>query len=383
MTPEAGTEPADPQHRFPCPSCGADLRYDPAGGKLKCAHCGYEAAIGDGGPWGHAAAIRERDFRAALDAAPGAVEYEETRVLACPSCGAQVEVDESIHAQACPFCATPVVAGTGTSRHIRPHAVLPFTLDEATARKAMGDWLGRLWFAPSGLQEFARRGRRMDGIYTPYWTFDADTQSRYAGERGTVYYTTRTVMRNGRAEAVQVANIRWRPARGEVSRFFDDVLVMASRALPDRFTAALPPWDLSRLVPYAAEYLAGFRAEAYTIEIGEGFHDARAQMDRIIERDVRFAIGGDHQRISRIDTDVRSVTFKHILLPIWVAAYRYRGQPYRVVINGQTGRVQGERPWSAWKIAVAVVLALLAAGAVGYWVALNQDSVTVIETQRF
>ena len=69
-----------------------------------------------------------------------------------------------------------------------------------------------------------------------------------------------------------------------------------------------------------------------------------------------------------------------MLLPIWVAAYRYRGQAYRVVINGQTGRVQGERPWSAWKIAVAVVLGLLVAGGVGYWIALNQDSISAIQT---
>ncbi|MCA8880131.1 MAG: primosomal protein N' (replication factor Y) - superfamily II helicase [Rhodobacteraceae bacterium] len=380
MAPETVAAPGETQHRFPCPSCGADLRYDPTGQQLKCDHCGHETAIGAQGPWGAAASVREMDFRAALDATPGAVDYEETRVLTCPSCGAQVEVDERIHAQVCPFCATPVVTETGRNRHIRPHGVLPFALGEAAARDAMGRWLGRLWFAPSGLQEFARRGRRMDGIYTPYWTFDADTRSHYAGERGTVYYTTRTVMRNGKPETVQVANIRWRPVQGQVKRFFDDVLVLASRSLPDRFTAALPPWDLSRLVPYAAEYLAGFRAEAYTVEIGDGFHEARAQMDRIIERDVRFDIGGDHQRIHRIDTDVANVTFKHVLLPIWVAAYRYRGQAYRVVINGQTGRVQGERPWSALKIAAAVLLGLLVAGGVGYWVALNQDSLSTIRT---
>jgi len=34
-------------------------------------------------------------------------------------------------------------------------------------------------------------------------------------------------------------------------------------------------------------------------------------------------------------------------------------------VNGQTGKVRGERPWSAWKIAFAVLLvALLVAGGV-------------------
>ncbi len=84
---------------------------------------------------------------------------EETRVLTCPNCGAQVEFDPGVHAAECPFCATPVVTDTGTHRHIKPRGVLPFALDERTARSAMTDWLGRLWFAPNGLQEYARKGR--------------------------------------------------------------------------------------------------------------------------------------------------------------------------------------------------------------------------------
>jgi hypothetical protein len=95
-------------------------------------------------------------------------------------------------------------------------------------------------------------------------------------------------------------------------------------------------------------------------------------MDAIIARDVRFDIGGDHQQIHEIDTDVSDVTFKHILLPVWLAAYKYRGETYRFVVNGRTGRVQGERPWSAWKIAFAVLIGALVAGAIGYVVALEQ-----------
>ena len=164
----------------------------------------------------------------------------------------------------------------------------------------------------------------------------------------------------------RVPKIRWRRVRGRVARFFDDVLVLASRSLPKRYTDALQPWDLSALTPYQPEFLAGFRAEAYTVALEEGHAEARAQMARVIERDVRFDIGGDRQRIHDIRTDVSDVTFKHILLPVWLAAYKYRGKSYRFVVNGQTGRVQGERPWSAIKIAVAVVLGLLLAGAAGF-----------------
>ena len=290
---------------------------------------------------------------------------ETTRVSKCPNCAAEVEFDPTTHARECPFCATPVVTDTGESRHIKPKGVLPFAIDERAGHKAMTDWLGRLWFAPNGLKEYARKGRRMEGIYVPYWTYDADTRSSYSGQRGTVYYVTETVMVDGKPQAKQVAKVRWRPVSGRVKRFFDDVLVLASKSLPKRYTDALEPWDLSALEPYQPQYLAGFRAEAYAISLQDGFEQARAHMDRVIERDVRFDIGGDRQRISHIDTQVSDVTFKHILLPVWLAAYKYRGKTYRFVVNGQSGRVQGERPYSAWKIAGAVaVLAVLIAAAI-------------------
>jgi len=362
--------PAPEEHRFPCDQCGADLRFDPAEGKLICDHCGNEQPIEGLGRITHA--IRELDFRAALEAQLPEAEIEETRVLQCPNCGAQVEFDADTHAAECPFCATPVVTDTGTHRHIKPKAVLPFALDERTAKQAMNDWLGRLWFAPNGLQDYARKGRKMQGIYVPYWTFDADTKTAYRGERGTVYYVTKTVTRDGKRVQVREQRIRWRPKSGRVARFFDDVLVLAARSLPKRFTDALEPWDLAALEPYAPEYLAGFRAEGYTVELTDGFTEARAHMDRVIERDVKFDIGGDRQRIHLLDTTVSDVTFKHILLPVWLAAYKYRGKTYRFVVNGRTGKVQGERPWSAWKIAIAVILGAIAAGAIGYVIAQNQ-----------
>lgn len=359
------------QHRFPCDNCGADLRFDPDSGKMLCDHCGATNEIVGSGPW-TGGAIREIDFQAAIADRLPTLEMEETRVSKCPNCAAMVEFDPGVHAAECPFCATPVVTGTGPNRHIKPKGLLPFSLDEKDARKSMTDWLGGLWFAPNGLQDYARKGRKMTGIYVPYWTFDADTRSSYRGEHGTVYYETRRVVRNGKSETVRVAKVRWRPASGNVVRFFDDVLVLASRSLPKRYTDALEPWDLSALEPYQPEFLAGFRAEAYSVELDEGYHEARSYMDNIIMRDVKFDIGGDRQRVHNIDTRISDVTFKHVLLPVWLAAYKYRGKSYRFVVNGRTGAVQGERPWSVWKITFAVILGLIVAAAFGYVAAMNQ-----------
>lgn len=355
------------EHRFPCETCGSDLRYDPGEGHLKCDHCGNEQPIGT--PWTRAGEIAEQDLRRGLAQDLAAAEMEETRVTSCPNCAAQVEFDPDVHAAECPFCATPVVIDTGTHRHIKPRAVLPFALSEQAARDAMSAWLGSLWFAPSGLQAYARKGRPMNGIYVPYWTYDAQSDTRYRGERGTIYYETRTVVRDGKRQQVRVPKIRWRTASGRVIRFFDDVLVLGSRALPKQYTDALEPWDLAALEPYAPEYLAGFRAEGYSISLDDGFTEAKERMEAMIRRDVRFDIGGDRQRIHAMDVDLSAMTFKHILLPVWLAAYRYNGQSYRFVVNGRTGRVQGERPYSKIKIAIALVLGTLVAGALGFAIA--------------
>jgi len=358
------------EHRFACAQCGATYRFDPESGALVCAHCGDRQPIRSG-PWTRAR-LKELDFDAASAQDLPDAEMEETRVLSCPNCAAQVAFDADLHARDCPFCATPVVTDTGMHRHVKPRGVLPFALNEEAARAAMRAWLDSLWFAPDGLQQYARKRRAMQGIYLPYWTFDADTASRYTGERGIVYYETHVVRRNGKTSRVQIPKVRWRRVSGRVARLFDDVLVIASHSLRDHEANGLAPWDLRALEPYRPEFLAGFRAEGYAVVLPEGYEAARRQMAGVIERDVRFDIGGDRQRIHAIETDIRNVTFKHILLPVCLAAYRYRGATYRVVVNAQTGRVTGERPWSRIKIAMAVLLGLLVAAAGGYLMALAQ-----------
>ena len=359
------------EHKFPCDQCGADARFDPKLNQLVCDFCGNTQPLDEDGPWSRP--IRELDFDAAISRDLPDSDYEETRVVECPNCAAKVELGSTAHALECPFCATPIVTDTGLHRHIKPKGLLPFSMAEEDARDAMGKWLGKLWFAPNGLDQFARKGRRMQGVYVPFWTFDAQTSSSYSGQRGTIYYVTRTVRRNGKSVQVRQAKTRWRSVSGRVARFFDDVLVLASKSLPREDTDNLAPWDLSGLEPYKPEYLAGYRAEAYSIELDAGYEIARDHMDRIILRDVKFDIGGDRQRVQSVNTKISNVTFKHILLPVWMAAYKFRGETYRVVINGTTGRVSGQRPWSIWKIAIAATFAAMIAGGIGYFIATNPE----------
>lgn len=347
---EAGAEPGSPageEYRFPCAQCGANLRYSPGQTAMSCSYCGHEQEIPGACEETRTRALAPIDLQTALAAPLPAAAMEETRVMSCPNCGAQVQFDPDVHASQCPFCATPVVTDTGAHRHIKPQGVLPFRIDEGAAKAAFSRWIKGLWFAPNGLRKYARRDNRFAGIYVPYWSFDADTRSSYTGERGTHYYTGSGKNRRRRT--------RWVRVSGKVARQFDDVLVMAAESLPRPYVRDLEPWHLDELEPYGPQYLSGFRAEGYTVQLQAGHGLARERMDEIIRADVRRAIGGDAQRIHSISTSHDNEAFKHLLLPIWVAAYRYRDRSFRFVVNAQTGRVRGERPWSVIKITLAVL----------------------------
>ena len=343
------------EHRFPCAQCGASLRFAPGQARLSCDYCGHEQPIPQIDDATRLTTLQSLDYHDAVANALPPAQIEETRVVHCDTCGADVQFDAAVHSAECPFCASPVVTDTGTHRHIKPQAILPFRLREEDAHEKMGAWLKGLWFAPNGLAKYARATGKLNGLYMPYWAFDVATSSRYRGQRGDHYTVT---VRGSDGKSHTETRTRWSPASGRVSRQFLDLLVLASNTLPRRYTRDLEPWTLADLQLYAPDYLSGFRAEGYTVELPQGFEIAKERMDEVIRQDVRRDIGGDEQRIDSLSTAYADERFKHLLLPIWVAAYRYRGKSYRFVVNGQTGRVRGERPWSIPKIVGAIILGL-------------------------
>jgi predicted RNA-binding Zn-ribbon protein involved in translation (DUF1610 family) len=326
---------------------------------LKCPYCGAETPIPQSD-----ARVEELDFRAHLKELSTRAESYEPQVIKCNACGAEVTVPAEVAAGACPFCGSPYVIAAHKQRLIKPRSLLPFAVTRGQARQLYLTWLGSLWFAPSKLKHSAETNGGIVGVYVPYWTYDCDTTTSYSGQRGDDYYVTEhyTVHVNGKAErrSRQVRKTRWTSVSGVVRNRFDDVLILASQTLPREYTENLEPWDLGNLVPYADDYLSGFRAESYQIDLSGGFAIVQQVIDDPIRASIRQDIGGDHQQIDDLQTRYGAITFKHLLLPVWVSAYRFRDRVYRFVVNGRTGEVQGDRPWSGWKIAAAVIAVAIA-----------------------
>ena len=356
------TPAAAPQkiHRYPCPACGADLLYEPKDGFLSCEHCGNKEAIATS-----AECVEERSFEQYLQMRPQQLQPLSADALEvqCQSCGATVAFTPPEVARQCDFCGVQIVAqAKSADPMLAPEGILPFRITRQAAGVALREWLGSRWFAPNALKTLAQPDA-ISGVYLPFWTYDTHTTSYYTGERGDHYYTTETYYEsdgkgNQVARTRQVRHTRWTPASGSVSRWFDDILVPASLSLAQRRFEALEPWDLLELRPYDPAFLAGFKAQRYQVDLPSGFEHVRKVCSDVIRGDVTSDIGGDEQRIHDIATQYSGITFKHLLLPVYAGAYRFNRKVFQLVINGRTGEIHGDRPYSFWKIALLVTAIL-------------------------
>jgi hypothetical protein len=277
------------------------------------------------------------------------------REVGCGTCGAVTVVVGQ--AERCPFCDSPVVLRSEADPVLAPESLLPFKVEREAANASYRRWIASRWFAPNDLAKRAE-GRGIDGVYVPYWTFDSATTTRYAGQRGEHYWTTEYVVVNGKRQPRQVRKTRWYPASGTVHVPFDDVLVCASKGLERGMAQALEPWDLPELRAYEPSFLAGFVAERYSIDLEAGFKLAGERMSPVIRDHIRRDIGGDEQRILSAATRHENVTFKHVLLPIWLSSYRYRDRVFHFLVNARTAEVSGARPYSWIKITLFAILVI-------------------------
>ena len=359
----------DKVRRFPCPGCGADLVFEPTGGLLVCPYCGRKEEIP-----ASAEQIVERSYEEYLRPQSAQLETIAKGALEvrCDGCGAIVAFTPPEVAGECAFCGRKIVAQPRSADPlVAPEGVLPFLIAEKQANDVIKKWISSRWFAPNGLKRLAYQ-EAVGGVYLPFWTYDAHTTSHYRGQRGEHYYVQESYTETdaqGRqvTKTRQVQRTNWYPASGTVERWHDDVLVAATQSVTLNRLQSLEPWDLDQLQPYQEAYLSGFKAQRYEVDLPQGFEKAKQIMAPVIEGDVRQDIGGDEQQIDDIATSYSAITFKHLLLPVYLGAYRFNQKVYQVMVNARTGEVQGDRPYSAWKIALLILFILLTIGLIIYF----------------
>ena len=356
----ADTVPETQTHEtFQCHNCGAPrMEFDPASGMLKCPQCGTTRAIET-----VEASAQEYDLTVALTDTEKAHGYgREMRAVKCQACGATTQYDPHVTSVSCPFCgSSQVLEQQPDPDLVRPESLIPFKVDRDAARKLYKGWLGRGFFRPRDLTRRAG-AELLQGVYLPFWTFDAHADSRWRAESGDYHHVSETywATENGRRvqKTRQVQKTRWYPTSGRHSGNYDDVLVEGSSSLNKGVFQKIAGYDTRQLIPYQPDYLSGWAAESYRVVLKEAWEEGQRRIRDLEHAASSREVPGDTHRNLHVATALTEATFKHLLLPVWLASYRYNQRVYNFMVNGQTGQVGGQAPVDWLKVAIVTILAL-------------------------
>ncbi|MFT4543545.1 MAG: hypothetical protein ACI835_006020, partial [Planctomycetota bacterium] len=270
-------------------------------------------------------------------------------------------------AEHCVYCGSSSVLAQDSNRNaLRPESLVPLDLGRDEVAAQFKDWIQGLWFRPNALKQVDPT--HATGVYVPFWTFDSRVHSDWSADAGYYYYVTETytVQVDGKTQmrTRQVRKIRWVPAWGSRDDAYDDDLVAASAGMPNELLKELGEFDLDALVPYRPEYLSGWRAEEYQVDLSDGWERGKQAVIESQEARCSGDVPGDTQRHLRIQNRIFDVRWKHVLLPVWSLQYGLGGKTYTVLVHGQNGTVAGDAPLSWIKILLLVLAIAAIIGAI-------------------
>jgi uncharacterized Zn finger protein (UPF0148 family) len=317
-----------------CPSCGSPVRFDALSGRVACTMCGntYEP--------GTLNLLRGLEVR---DKGESTAEDERRHEIVCDSCGAVMVTDNNTSASFCAFCGSPKLIVRRLTREFRPDEIIPFKITKDEAKKRFLEWSKNCRYAPNDFTS-KHNVEKLTGIYVPFWLIDATCHSSVLGTGWEVYGETLN-----KTEAIYSLS---RDIKFDVKKVPFD----GSKHISDRLMEAIEPFDYNDLKPFSDDYIPGYYAERYDIS-------AVDMADRIEERLKSYGgqlMGYTESKFDKVeynlnDSYIEAISQTYALLPIWFMNYRYDGLNYSFAVNGQTGEVAGDIPFSKYKRFFAVL----------------------------
>ena len=327
-----------------CSSCGSNMVFNADTQTLYCEHCGTTQAFDLN------TVAKEQDLRLALYQTDNQWSKDETSVFHCDNCGAKVVLSASETAKECPFCGTPHVQKVEELAGIKPNAVLPFKFGIDKAILYAKDWAKKRFFAPRDFKKNLST-EKLHGVYSPCFTFDSQTVSTYHGRIGKTHTRTVGSGKNRRVERYVV----WRDISGTFCHAYDDVYITAGTRLDQKQLDKIAPYDTNSSKVYEENYLLGYMAYHYDKDIEDCWGEAKNIMDASIRRGILSQYSHDRVAYLNVSTTHQNVTYKYVMLPVYVGNYKYHKKVYNFHVNGDTGKVHGKTPKSFWKILLTVL----------------------------
>ncbi|PJO43198.1 hypothetical protein [Lysinibacillus xylanilyticus] len=344
-----------------CPSCSASIEFNPATGKLTCPYCGYETEIAAPEKQEEKVA-QEMDFEMAEKRGNFNWGVEKKTVI-CKSCAAETIYDALQVADSCPYCGSNQVMEASAENTLAPNGVCAFEITDKQAGENFQSWIKGKWFTPRAAKDSAKPDS-FKGVYLPYWTFDTKTSSRYSARYGR-HRTVTDKEGNTRTET------DWYSTSGFYQEFIDDHLISATTRYDRNMMRKIEPFNLLNNKAYKPEYVSGFLSERYSIGLQDGWSQAKGEISNHLNAQITSKIRWEHNAdvVSNLNfsTTHDDITYKYLMLPIWLSSFRYKEKIYRFMVNGQTGRVGGDAPISPLRVTIAVILSLIAITIIWYF----------------
>lgn len=355
-----------------CPSCGASIEFNPENGKLTCPYCGHETEIAKPEDQKEQVA-QEMDFYTAEKR--GNFDWGvEKKTVSCSECGSETVYDALQVADTCPYCGSHQVMEASTVNTLAPNGVCAFQITDKEAGVNFHKWLKRRIFTPRAAK-ISAKPNAFKGVYLPYWTFDTKTGSHYTASYG----IDRVIKEKDGETRIETD---WYMTSGFYQEFIDDQLVSASTRYDHDMLRKIEPFNLLDNKSYQPEYVSGFLAERYSIGLQDGWNiaqqDIREHIRSQIASKVRFECGADHVRNVQFSTTYDNITYKYLMLPIWLSSFQYKSKVYQFMVNGQTGKVGGKAPISPIRVAIAVMLAGVMIAIFAYFYGDSEQALNVI-----
>ncbi|ADB18710.1 hypothetical protein Psta_4057 [Pirellula staleyi DSM 6068] len=284
----------------------------------------------------------------------------------CDNCGSDLAVEPSQRSLVCPFCDSTYVRELPASLgRERPEFVIGFAITPAQAEAKFKQWLGEnTWFRPGDLATKSMVDK-LRGMYVPFWSFSTLAESTWQAQIGEYYYRTETytVRVNGKSETrtKRVRYTEWWPLGGNHHQYYSGYLVSASKGLTQAQAVQIQPYQMQSLKRYEPYFLAGWMSEEYSVDRAAALAFSQQEFYRREEQNVAAHLPGDtHSQLS-VQTEFSQTNSDLILLPIYVVSYKYQGQLFQFLLNGQTGKMSGDKPvaWQRVAIVVGVVIAAI------------------------
>lgn len=354
-----------------CSSCGGTLKFNPNIKKLECVKCGSNFEV----------VLIPNIIKHELNEKESfGADYKkwvsENKVFKCQTCGSNVVLNSLDISTKCPYCDSNIVCDESALPGLIPDGVVLFSFDKLKASEVFKQNIKKKWFLPNKFKKNLPENN-IYGLYFPSFAFDAETFTTYYGtliktesrEVPCMFYGADGKATQGtRTEHYDVSF----KISGDKKKNFKNILVESSSKFSQADLNSVLPYSVKSAYKYNSKVALGSAMEHYDNSLKNCHLSAINIMEDEIRDDILSSYDYDRVETLKMDPQFNNEKYSYVLLPMYKINYEYAGKKYCTLMNGQTGKLNGNVPRSKWKISflvLGIILAVIAVGVGMYFIA--------------